>query len=292
VGAPLQRDDQAAGSDDVQYRTLRLHNGATDTDTAGVVGAAALRVVGRFDPERLPGSNPLSRVPLETYQPPEAEAADAAARAALGGRPLRPTTNIGGYLAQPPLLLTTIQALDALTDPTAYSAATPAAPISVIRIRVAGVTGPDKVSRERIRRVAAAIVARTGLAVDVTAGSSPRSLLVELPAGRDGQPALTVREGWVAKGAAIVILAALLTCACFVPTARSRRCGRAGPRSARCAAWAGRRAGSSRWCSASWPRSAWPPGSSACSSPCRSPASCTCGWPPARPPWSSRSPCG
>ncbi|HYT26429.1 MAG TPA: FtsX-like permease family protein, partial [Actinomycetota bacterium] len=216
------------GSDDVQYRAVHLHDGSTDVDQAGVVRAPAVRVVGRFDPERLPGFNPLSQVPLETYYPPEAEGADAASRKALGGRPLRPTTNIGGYLAQPPLLLTTIQALDAMTDPATYPTADHAAPISVIRIRVAGVTGPDRVSRERIRRVAAAVVARTGLAVDVTAGSSPHSLLVDLPAGRDGQPPLLVSEGWVKKGAAIVILAALdrksvalfflvlLTCACFV----------------------------------------------------------------------------
>jgi putative ABC transport system permease protein len=216
------------GSDDVQYRTVRLHEGSTEVDLAEVVRAPAMRIVGRFDPERLPGFSPLSRVPLETYYPPQVRPADAAGRRALDGRPLRPTTNIGGYLAQPPLLLTTIKALDVLTDPTAYRAANQAAPVSVIRIRVAGVSGPDKVSRERIRRVAAAIVARTGLAVDVTAGSSPHQLLVDLPAGRHGQPPLRVSEDWVRKGAAIVILEALdrksvalfflvlLTCACFV----------------------------------------------------------------------------
>lgn len=228
------------GSDDVQYRNVRPHKGSTDVGPTGVVHAPAMRIVGRFDPERLPGFSPLSLVPLETYYPPEAEPADAAARKALAGRPLRPTTNIGDYLAQPPLLLTTITSLDALTDPKAYGGANHAAPVSVIRIRVAGVTGPDRVSRERIRRVADAIVARTGLAVDVTAGSSPHRLQVDLPAGRDGQPPLRVSEGWVRKGAAIVILAALdrksvalfflvlLTCACFVANGafaavRSRR---------------------------------------------------------------------
>jgi len=216
------------GSDDVQYRKVHPHAGSPDVDPAGVVYASAMRIVGRFDPERLPGFSPLSQVPLETYYPPGVEPADAAGQRALGGQPLRPTSNIGGYLAQPPLLLTTLTALDALTDPKAYRAANHAAPVSVIRIRVAGVTGPDKVSRERIRRVAAAIVARTGLAVDVTAGSSPHPLLVELPAGRGGQPPLLVKEGWVKKGAAITILAALdhksvalfflvlLTCTCFV----------------------------------------------------------------------------
>ena len=128
------------GSDDVQYRNVRPHKGSTDVSPTGVVHAPAMRIVGRFDPERLPGFSPLSLVPLETYYPPEAEPADAAARKALAGRPLRPTTNIGGYLAQPPLLLTTITSLDALTDPKAYGGANHAAPVSVIRIRVAGVT--------------------------------------------------------------------------------------------------------------------------------------------------------
>jgi len=243
------------GSDDVQYRTVRLHEGSTEVDLDEVVNAPAMRIVGRFDPERLPGFNPLSLVPLETYYPPQVEPADEASRKALEGRPLRPTTNIGGYLAQPPLLLTTIRALDALTDPKAYRSANHAAPVSVIRIRVAGVTGPDRVSRERIRRVAAAVMARTGLAVDVTAGSSPHPLRVDLPAGRDGQPPMQVNEGWVKKGAAIVILAALdrksvalfflvlLACACFVANGAfaAVRARRAEIGTLRCLGWSASR---------------------------------------------------
>jgi len=45
--------------------------------------------------------------------------------------------------------------------------------------------------------------------VDVTAGSSPEPVLVGLAAGRFGQPPLLVREGWVRKGVAVVLLRAI-----------------------------------------------------------------------------------
>jgi putative ABC transport system permease protein len=202
------------GNEDVQLRPLVQWFGSNNINRAGVGDAVSLSVVGRFDPNRLPGFSALSKVPLETYYPPEVDPGDPAAQAALGGRALLPSMNLGGYLTQPPLLLTTLGVIDRLTNPAYYTgqlltSRSFGAPISVVRVRVAGVTGPDAVSRERIRRVAQAIVDRTGLAVDVTAGSSPHPLTVQLPAGNFGRPALLVRENWVQKGAAVVILAAL-----------------------------------------------------------------------------------
>ncbi len=194
---------------DVQFRRLRFHQGGTTFLAHNVLATPALQVVGRFDPTRLPGFSPLSRVPLETYYPPQVEPADPASREVLHGQPLLPTQNLGGYIAQPPLLLTTLRGLKAFTNPQFFEGASPDAPISVIRVRVAGVTGPDPLSRERIRRVAQAIHDRTGLTVDVTAGSSPQPLLVQLPAGNFGAPPLLVREGWVKKGVAVVYLKAV-----------------------------------------------------------------------------------
>jgi ABC-type antimicrobial peptide transport system permease subunit len=54
--------------------------------------------------------------------------------------------------------------------------------------------------------VARDIVAATGLEVDITVGSSPSPVKVELPAGSFGRPALTLEEGWVNKGVAYRIL--------------------------------------------------------------------------------------
>jgi putative ABC transport system permease protein len=74
---------------------------------------------------------------------------------------------------------------------------------------VAGVTGPNAVSLERIREVAQQIEMRTGLDVDIVAGSSPSPTAIELPAGKFGQPLLALSENWVRKGVAIAILHAI-----------------------------------------------------------------------------------
>src|ERR671923_14699 len=74
------RDNQ-----DVQFRRLHVRVAKTD---------AGLQVVGRFDPSRLPEFSPLSRVPLETYFPPELTPANAAARRALHGRPYLPNQSL------------------------------------------------------------------------------------------------------------------------------------------------------------------------------------------------------
>jgi len=74
---------------------------------------------------------------------------------------------------------------------------------------VKGVTGPDELSLERIKVVAQRIHDATGLDVDITAGSSPHPLTVDLPAGKFGRPALRVREGWSKKGVSVAFLRAL-----------------------------------------------------------------------------------
>jgi ABC-type antimicrobial peptide transport system permease subunit len=60
-----------------------------------------------------------------------------------------------------------------------------------------------------VRAVATEIHERTGLDVDITAGSSPRKLLVELPAGKFGRPELLLEEGWSKKGVSVSFLDAL-----------------------------------------------------------------------------------
>ena len=193
---------------DTAFRPVVAHVGSNKTN--GEIRLPALHAVGRFDAARLPGFNPLSAVPLETYNPPTAGAVDARTDRLLGGRELLPNGNIAGYLQSPPLMLTTLASLSAFTNPAVFGRhTTHGAPISVIRVRVAGVTGADAVSRERVRVVAEEIAQRTGLDVDVTQGSSPTPMTIRLPAGRLGRPALSLREGWVKKGVAVAILGAL-----------------------------------------------------------------------------------
>lgn len=196
-----------ASNADLQFRRLVSHPRDNIFENVGaeeVLRGAGLKVVGRYDPERLPGFSPLSQVPLETYFPPLLQPADEASREALGGSPLLPSQNLGDYIQQPPLFLTTLEGITPFLNSRWYkNARGGAAPISTIRVRVRGVTGPDDLSQARVRQVAELIHSRTGLAVDVTAGSSPKPMLVELPKGRFGRPELLLREGWSKKGAAV-----------------------------------------------------------------------------------------
>lgn len=203
----------AAPSDnqDIQFRRLRGHSGSNVRGQGNVVRTPFFRIVGRYDPAKLPGFSELSRVPLETYYPPELKPADEASRRALGGKPLLPTQNLGDYVQQPPLLLTTLEGMKPFLNPVFFKGAggKAKAPISVIRVRVRGVTGADALSQERIKAVALAIRDSTGLDVDITAGSSPRTLLVDLPAGKFGRPELKLEEGWVKKGVSVAFLRAI-----------------------------------------------------------------------------------
>jgi putative ABC transport system permease protein len=211
------------GNADTQFQRLSSHQGNDAVNlTNGVGGAVTPKLIGQFDPDKLPGFNPLSAVPLETYYPPLVTGANAASRKALKNQPLGPTMNLGGYVAQPPLLLTTLTAMQQMLSQSCYIEANKevpsctrypdtdvAAPISAIRVRVANVHGFDPIDRARILAVATAIKKDTGLQVDITAGSSPTTVDVDLPAGCCGEPALTVAEGWISKGAALAILKAV-----------------------------------------------------------------------------------
>lgn len=221
------------------FRPLVEHQAgdASQNSETGKVVRPQLQVVGQFDTSKLPGFGALSSVPLETFNAPSAVGADTASRKALGDQPLLPDGNPAGYLQEPPSLLTTLGGLSHLKS--LYDGSS-SAPISTIRVRVAGVVGTDAASRERVRLVAQQIQHDTGLDVDITAGSSPAPTTVQLPAGSHGRPALNLTERWVKKGVAVSILSAidrkslilfgliLVVCALFVANAsaaaiRSRR---------------------------------------------------------------------
>ncbi|MEV4463333.1 FtsX-like permease family protein [Micromonospora echinofusca] len=165
------------------------------------------RAVGVFDPAKLTGFSDLGRVPLETYEPPSAQGADARSRDALGGRPLEPGGNPAGHLSAPPLLLTSLDSVPKLLAGGGSPQLT--APISAIRVRVADVGGYSDRAAEQVRLVAERIAQATGLDVDITLGSSPAPQAVELPAGSFGRPALRLTEEWSALGVASVITKAV-----------------------------------------------------------------------------------
>ncbi|MFW6090697.1 MAG: FtsX-like permease family protein [Actinomycetota bacterium] len=208
---PLHEEDPGAfsGPDaaaDVHFRPLDVVDAPREEDEP-VPNRVQFLPVGSFDPELLTGFDELTELPMETYHPPTATGADDRSAELLGGEPLLPNDNPGGYLQAPPLMLTTFDGADKIAtqfDRTDDRLGT--APISVVRVRVSGVTGPDPVSRERVSQVAGDIVERTGLEVDFTLGSSPSPVTVELPAGEFGRPGLTLAEQWANKGVAYRIL--------------------------------------------------------------------------------------
>lgn len=198
-GAPI-------GSADTHFRKLTLRPLATGMKGEdGLGGPLLFKLMGRFDPAKLPGFSELSRVPMETYNPPAVAGADTETRDLLGGQDLLPNDNVAGYVQAPPLLLTDLGGLAKIADRDRKGPLAKA-PLSVVRVRVAGVTGPDPVSREHISEVARSIVAATGLDVDITMGASPSPVTVALPEGDYGRPALALQEGWVNKGVAYRIL--------------------------------------------------------------------------------------
>jgi putative ABC transport system permease protein len=201
--------DQVASMDDAdnQYRSVSVHAPAR-TNFSSL--PARPQLVGIFNPAKINEFDPLSRVPLGAYEPVAAVPANPAADRALRGSDLLPNQNLGGYVSQPVDLVTTLSALPATENEGYYGSKLPLSdPISVVRVRVAGVRGPDPVSLERMREVAQQIELRTGLDVDIVAGSSPSPTTIDLPAGKFGQPPLTLTEDWVKKGVAIAILTAI-----------------------------------------------------------------------------------
>ncbi|GAA2350359.1 FtsX-like permease family protein [Streptomyces carpaticus] len=220
--------------------------------TSELVVSASGHAVGTFDPTAISTFSGLSEVPLESYRPAAAPGADERSRELLGERPWLPNSNPTGYLATPPQLLTNLASLDHLLHPASPQAA---APLSAVRVRVAGVTGLDDASQERVRQVAERIATGTGLTVDITVGSSPAPREVEVAAGQFGRPALLIEEHWTRKGAAVdlvreadrksVLLSGLvlLVCALFTGNlvAASVRTRRAELGTLACLGWSGRR---------------------------------------------------
>jgi hypothetical protein len=238
-----------------QYRKVISHAstdclglGYCDRADSGRMPNPFVHLVGRYDTGKLRGFSPLSGVPLETYQSPQVTGADRATRAALHDRPLRPDRNLGGYVSPPPTMLTTMDSITALTKSRRVASLQDKAPVSAIRIRVAGVSGVDTASRARVNAVAGAIrAAYPRLQVDVTVGSSPAPQTVALNASAH------VTERWIAKGVALRILRAvdtksavlfvlvLVVCALFLGQAAlaSVRSRRAEIGTLRCLGWSG-----------------------------------------------------
>jgi putative ABC transport system permease protein len=175
---------------DTWFRPVTEHAGVNEF--TATEPEANFNLVGRYDPNCLPGFNSLAGGRLETYAPPEVKLPD--------NRTLGPTINPGGYVNSPPLLLTDLAGAAFMARPDRWQGGAGDRFISAIRIRVSGTDTAGPVAEARLSRVAAAIHQTTGLQVDIVKGSSPKAIGVQLAAGGFGRPALTVTEGWSVKG--------------------------------------------------------------------------------------------
>lgn len=182
-GAPIEARD-------TWFRPLSIHQWINSFGP----GHPATRpdFIGRYQPQCLPGFAPTAGGRMETYAPPTVLLPN--------GSPMGPTRNPADYVNNAPTLLTTLDAAAYFARPDRFEGGLGDKFISAIRLRVGGTDHPGPAAQARLSRVAAAIHDQTVLQVDIVKGSSPKTILVDLPSGKFGRPALTVKEGWSVKG--------------------------------------------------------------------------------------------
>ncbi len=193
---------------------LRAVGSSHAPDHSSTAMPAYLHAIGTYDPDRADVGPALARMPADLFTGTGVAAGDDASRRALGGRTLLPSADFAAAVAQRPELLTTLSALAKLhtapyTDLSADAGVNVAAPISSIRVRLAGPLGMDALSKERARLAAERIRQATGLQVDLTLGASATTSTVALPAGTHGRPALQVAEPRLRSGVAAVVVQAV-----------------------------------------------------------------------------------
>ncbi|MGC2206993.1 MAG: FtsX-like permease family protein [Candidatus Dormiibacterota bacterium] len=183
-------DDVPPDASDTWYRQLKVSSRIASKYGFG------FRVLGQYDPSKIPGFNVLAGGNLSAYAPPEALLPD--------GKPLLPSRNIASFITSPPLMLTTLAGAQYIADN--FTNGPGPNFISVIRVRVAGTAKPSDTAQARLKAVAEAIERKTGLKVSLVKGSSALPIRVGLAKGKFGEPALTVTEYWGKEGAAITFL--------------------------------------------------------------------------------------
>ncbi|GAB4521310.1 MAG: hypothetical protein Fur0018_01660 [Anaerolineales bacterium] len=159
----------------------------------------AFKVLGWYDFQALAApQDPLAYVPLGIYEPPAGVVRyDENGTPLPEGQPYYPDLNPAGFLPRPPLALTTLEAAQYLSGRDDF--------IDAIRVRLKGIDTYTPENLARVEAVAAEIVERTGLHVDIVAGSSPQRVLVSVPGVG------YVEEPWTTLGAAVQVSSGINT---------------------------------------------------------------------------------
>lgn len=191
------------------FRALTPHRARTSPAAAGTGAArpagARLHAVGVFDPAMVASSSATS----SPYLGEQLAGADTRSQWLLSGAALGPDGNPAGYPSPGATLVMPLADIGELTSPAAYTGTDARAPIGSVRVRVAGATGDDALSRERARVVAQEIVRATGLHVVLTLAATAAVRTIDLPAGPGGRPALHLSEVWYRTDTPATVAAAL-----------------------------------------------------------------------------------
>ncbi|WP_430501494.1 FtsX-like permease family protein [Micromonospora trifolii] len=195
--------------DDVWRDSWFSTGGVGTADPVSLLGQSSWSVtaVGSFAPDALESTAGAAQQALDLYRRTPPVGADARSRGLLGDRPLLPGDDPLGYPRRAPSLVTNLTVAGEL-----YASVAPAfaaAPVSSVRVRVAGIDRFDEVTRERVRMVADEIVRQTGLTVEIVLGGSTVRSPVLLPAGEFGRPELDLLEARTRKGVATEIVTAV-----------------------------------------------------------------------------------
>lgn len=186
--------------------TYTFLDGGTRQITVAEASGMRFYPVGIFDPAKVDrGSYSVGEAPFGLYEPNRLLAADAETARLNGGDEFRTMLNPMDYQQLTPSVLIPWNTLGAFDK--AYRGFSDA-PISAIRVRVAGVTGVDDLSNERLRSVADQIQALGGVQVDIAAGSSTTDQTIHLSATKN-LPATSYVEQWTKKGVAVVVQQAI-----------------------------------------------------------------------------------
>jgi hypothetical protein len=155
--------------------------------------------IGFYNPQRLSVvDDPLTHLPLVGYRPQVGRTVLSSTGRAINPPLLvLPDGSPTGLWTPPPEALTPLSAVTPLLGP---------APISSIRIKVAGVTHFGTAATGRLDQVAQAITRATGLPVTVMRGASPEQVLIHPGSLAGFQPEGWIETEWVRLGASVEIL--------------------------------------------------------------------------------------
>ncbi len=155
-----------------------------------------LKGIGFFDPSDLDlAIDPTHELPMETYRPATAERVlDQDLNPVNPPETIKPTYDADSFLANPPAVLTTLDAAEAIYGDEF---------ISAIRIKVSGVDTLTEESQELVEQIAAEIEDKTGLITDITLGSGIQPALVHVPAINDQEEIGWVQQLWMKLGSSI-----------------------------------------------------------------------------------------